>query len=306
MAAINFTLRQLDAFRAVSRYRSFSLAAKTLYLSQPSLTSLIRNLEQALGVRLFDRTTRRVELTRAGLELLPVAERTFAELELARENLAQLGSLRRGLVTIGALPSAAADLVPRAVYAFQRLHPEVEVRVTDAVAGDLVEMVRVGAVDVAVGSATRVEPDVLFRSITHDTMHLVCRADHRLADRRQVGWAELADEPFIAMSEGTSVRHATNTAFATLGLVKPADFEVGLLSTMFGLAKSGVGVTALPTTVLQVFNVAGVAKIRLVAPVVRREIGFLIRQGRAPSPATARLMETITAELRRRPARRAR
>ena len=297
MRAINFTLHQLDGFRAVARYRSFSLAAKSLFLSQPSLTTLIRNLEESLGVRLFDRTTRRVELTPAGLELLPVAERTFGELELARDNLADLGSLRRGRVVVGALPSASADLVPRAIYRFGLEFPEIEITVHDGVANSLVEMVRVGTVDFAVGSATRVEPDVVFKPITSDEMHLVCRADHRLARRRQVAWADIVSEPFIAMTRGTSVRHATDAAFAHLRTVKPTHLEVGLLSTMFGLARNGVGVTALPTSVFEVFNVAGVAKIPLVAPVIRREIGFLTRSLRAPSPAAQRLMETVTDEL---------
>lgn len=300
MRPINFTLHQLDAFRAVARYRSFSHAAKSLFVSQPSLTSLIHNLETSLGVRLFDRTTRRVELTPAGHELLPIAERTFSELELARANLADLGALRRGRVVVGALPSASADLVPRAVYGFLQQHPEVVIVIRDAVAGGLVEMVRVGEVDFAVGSATRVEPEVAFSPITSDEMHLVCRSDHRLAGRRQVGWADIVDEPFIAMSQGTSVRHATDAAFARLKIVKPPAFEVTLLSTMFGLAKSGVGVTVLPTTVLDVFNVAGVAKIPLIAPLIRREIGFLTRQGRIPSPAAEKLMATIAAELVRR------
>lgn len=307
MRSINFTLHQLDAFRAVARYRSFSLAAKTLFLSQPSLTSLIQHLEEALGVRLFDRTTRRVELTPAGLELLPVAERTFGELELARENLNNLGSLRRGRVVIGALPSVSADLIPRAIYTFRQQHPEVEITVRDAVAGALVEMVRVGEIDFAVGSTTRVEPEVLFTRIASDEMHLVCRADHRLARRRQATWADIVSEPFIAMSQGTSVRHATDSAFARLKVVKPASFEVTLLSTMFGLAKSGVGVTVLPTTALDVFNVSGVAKVPLIAPIVRREIGFVTRQGRVPTPAAETLMATISKELLRpRPTKRKR
>lgn len=307
MRPINFTLHQLDAFRSVARYRSFSLAARSLFLSQPSLTALIRNLEDALGVRLFDRTTRRVELTQAGLELLPVAERTFGELEIARENLGSLGTARRGRVVVGALPSASADLIPRAIYAFAQQYPEVEVAVRDGVANRLVEMVRVGEVDFAVGSTVRIEPDVLFTPITSDAMHLVCRSDHRLARRRQIAWADIVHEPFIGMTQGTSVRHATDAAFAKLKVVKPVDYEVALLSTMFGLARSGVGVTALPTTVLEVFNVAGVGKIPLVAPTIRRDIGYLTRNGRSPSPAADKLMRTISAELlKARPPRRAR
>ncbi|RQS66506.1 LysR family transcriptional regulator [Burkholderia sp. Bp8963] len=290
---INLTLHQIDAFRAVARYRSFSAAAKALFISQPSLTLLIRNLEEALAARLFDRTTRKVELTAAGEEFLPVSERIFAELELARENIANRSALRRGKVSLGALPSASAYVIPNSIYEFRQAYPEIAVNVKDGVAGELIDMVRAGEVDFAVGSYTSVEPDLQFRSVTRDEMYLVCRSDHRLAGRRKVKWSEILGEPFIAMSPGTSVRYATDTAFASLKAVKAPTYDVALLSTMFGLARAGVGVTALPMTVLEVFNVQDVSKIPLVEPVVRRDIGFVTRRGRDPSPAARKLMETI-------------
>ena len=297
MASISFTLHQLDAFRAVARYGSFSNAAKTLFISQPSLTSLVRNLEDALGVRLFDRTTRKVELTSAGLEFLTVVERTFSDLELAQDNLAGLLSVRRGKVVVGALPSASAGVVPRALYAFKRAFPDVQVIVKDAVAGGLLDMVRSGGVDFAIGSYTRVEPELHFKSVVKDEMHLVCRSDHRLAGRKQVAWSEIQDDPFIAMSPGTSVRHATDSAFVQLKVVKQVSYEVTLLSTMFGLARAGVGVTALPTTVLKVFTVDGVSTVPLVRPTIHRDIGFVTRRGREPSPAASSFMQAIAREI---------
>lgn len=293
MRSINFTLNQLDAFRAVARYNNFSLAASSLCISQPSLTSAIRNLETCLGVRLFSRTTRHVELTSAGMEFLPVVERSFLDLGMARDNLANLGAGRRGTVVIGALPSASADLVPSAIYLFSQQYSDIAVTLKDGVAGRLTEMVRLGEVDFAVGSYTKLEPELRFAPIISDDMHLVCRDDHRLAQCTEVHWSDIVSEPFIAMSQGTSVRHATDQAFARLKVVKYASYEASLLSTMFGLAKAGVGVTALPTTVLDVFNVDRVATIPLVGPVIRRDIGFVTHGGRTPSPAAEKLMAVI-------------
>lgn len=295
---INFTLQQLNAFREIASCRSFSHAAAALHISQPSLTAAVKNLEQALGARLFNRTTRRVELTDAGRELLPTVERVVAELEMARENVADLASVRRGRVAIGALPSMSADLVPRVLLSFSRMYPEIDVKLKDAVAGKLIDLVRSGEVDFAIGSE-EASPDIQFELISHDTMHLVCCASHRFARRRQVAWTEIADEHFIAMGHGSSVRHATDLAFATIGRVKAAEYDVSLLSTMFGLARAGLGVTVLPNTVFEAFNVDGVAQIPLVAPVVRRDIGFLTRRGREPSPAAAKLMDIVKAHLSR-------
>lgn len=297
---INFTLQQINAFREIARCRSFSGAAIALHISQPSLTAALKNLETALGARLFHRTTRRVELTDAGRELLPTVDRVVAELEMAQDSLADLADLTRGRVAVGALPSLSADLVPLALSSFCARHPGVDVKLHDTVAEDLLAMVRSGQVDFAIGSVEEdSSPDIVFSPIVRDTMHLVCHAAHRFARRRQVAWAEIDEEPFIAMVPGTGVRIVTDRAFAAIRRVKAADFEVSLLSTMFGLARAGLGVTVVPNTVFQVFSVAGVAHVPLTGPVVRRDIGFLTRRGRHPTPAAARLMDTVVALLKR-------
>ncbi len=296
---INFTLQQLGAFREIARCRSFSSAAVALHISQPSLTASLKNLELALGARLFNRTTRTVELTEAGRELLPTVDRVVAELEMAQENFADLVLLSRGRVVIGALPSLSADLVPLALNSFCAKYPAIEVKLKDAVTDGLIDMVRSGEVDFAIGSIEESSPDIVFSSITRDTMHLVCSAAHRFSRRRQVAWSEIAEERFIAMAPGTSVRAVTDRAFAAIRRVKAADFEVSLLSTMFGLARAGLGITVLPNAVFEVFTVEGVAHVPLTGPVVRREIGFLTRRGREPTPAAARLMETIISLLDR-------
>ncbi len=296
---INFTLQQLGVFREIANCRSFSNAAVALHISQPSLTASLQKLEAALGVRLFNRTTRRVELTDAGRELLPTVDRVVAELGMAQENLADLVQLNRGRVVIGALPSLSADLVPRALHQFCAQYPEIDVKLKDAVSDSLIAMVRSGEVDFAIGSIEESSPDIVFSSIMRDTMHLVCSAGHRFSRRRQVAWAEIAEEPFIAMGPGTNVRTVTDRAFAAIRRVKAAEFEVAFLSTMFGLARAGLGIAVLPHAVFQVFNVAGIAHVPLINPVVRRDIGFLTRRGREPSPAAARLMQAIMFLLKR-------
>ena len=152
MTRINLSLHQLEAFVGVARYGGFTRAAERLFTSQPGLTLLIRQLEEELQVRLFDRTTRRVELTSAGLELLPVAERVFAELELTVQNLRDLGNVRRGRVVVAALPSLSATLLPQALALFNTQYPDVKVLLRDGAAGEIVEMVRAGHADFGVGT----------------------------------------------------------------------------------------------------------------------------------------------------------
>jgi LysR family transcriptional regulator, carnitine catabolism transcriptional activator len=290
---MNITLHQLEVFIAVARYGGFTRAAERLFLSQPSLTLLVRQLEEQLQVRLFDRTTRRVELTAAGFELLPVAERLFSELALTAQNLRDLGNVRRGRVVVAALPSMSATLLPQAIALFNAQYPDVQVRLKDGVAAEVFEMVRIGQADLGVGSFSGVEPDLKLTLMTKDRMYLICREGHPLSSLSEVPWRALVDYPFVAMSVGTSVRYTTDRAFAEIGVVKVPEQEVSLLTTMFGLAKAGLAVTAMPATVMRAFNVDGVVELPLVQPIVERELGFVTRRGRTPSPAANALMKSV-------------
>ena len=132
MNRINLTLHQLKVFMVVAQQGGFTSAAEELSSSQPGLTSAVRQLEEELQVRLFNRTTRRVELTSAGLELLPVAERLFAELDLTVQSLRDLGNVRRGLVIVAALPSLSATLMPQALDLAGQIPPGARIRFTAA------------------------------------------------------------------------------------------------------------------------------------------------------------------------------
>ena len=293
MSRINLTLHQLKVFMVVAQQGGFTSAAEELSSSQPGLTSAVRQLEEELQVRLFNRTTRRVELTSAGLELLPVAERLFAELDLTVQSLRDLGNVRRGLVIVAALPSLSATLMPQALALFRNQYPDVRVQLRDGIASEIIEMVRAGHADFAVGALGGAQHALKFTVVMRDRMHLVCRAGHPLSSLGEVPWRALIDYPFVAMNAGSSVRYITDRAFAEIGVVKTPEQEVSVLTTMFGLAKAGLAVTAMPAAVMRAFDVEGVVKLPLVDPVVERELGFIVRRGHLLSPAAEALMESV-------------
>ena len=293
MSRINLTLHQLKVFMVVAQHGGFTSAAEELLASQPGLTSAVRQLEEELQVRLFNRTTRRVELTSAGQELLPVAERIFAELDLTVQSLRDLGNVRRGLVVVAALPSLSATLMPQALALFRTQYPDVRVQLRDGIASEIVEMVRAGHADFAVGALGGADHALKLTVVIKDRMYLVCRAGHPLSSLGEVPWRALIDYPFVAMTAGSSVRYITDSAFAEIGVVKAPAQEVSLLTTMFGLAKAGLAVTAMPAAVMRAFDVEGVVKLPLVDPVVERELGFIVRRGHLLSPAAEALMKSV-------------
>ena len=293
MNRTSLTLHQLKVFVLVAQHGGFTSAAEQLSTSQPGLTSAVQQLEEELQVRLFNRTTRRVELTSAGLELLPVAERIFAELSVTVQSLRDLGNVRRGLVVVAALPSLSATLLPQALALFRTQYPNVKVQLRDGIASEIVEMVRAGHVDFAVGALAGAEHALKFSVVIKDRMYLVCRAGHPLSSLGEVPWRALIDYPFVAMNAGSSVRYITDRAFAKIGVVKTPEQEVSVLTTMFGLAKAGLAVTAMPAAVLRAFDVDGVVNVPLVDPITERELGFIVRRGHPPSPAAEALMKSV-------------
>ena len=293
MNRTSLTLHQLKVFVLVAQHGGFTSAAEQLSTSQPGLTAAVQQLEEELQVRLFNRTTRRVELTSAGLELLPVAERIFAELAVTVQSLRDLGNVRRGLVVVAALPSLSATLLPQALALFRTQYPNVKVQLRDGIASEIVEMVRAGHADFAVGALSGAEHALKFTSVLKDRMYLVCRAGHPLSSLGEVPWRALIDYPFVAMNAGSSVRYITDRAFAKIGVVKTPEQEVSVLTTMFGLAKAGLAVTAMPAAVLRAFDVDGVVNVPLVDPITERELGFIVRRGHPPSPAAEALMASV-------------
>ena len=153
-------LRHIEAFLAVARLGHFTRAAQALHLSQSALTVQIRQLEAALGLRLFDRNNRRVALTQAGRDLVAPFERISLDVAAVLEHARDLSAHRRGAVTIAALPSIAAGVLPRAVAALARDHAGLVVRVRDAIASRVLELVKAGDVDAGIGCVVRPEPDV--------------------------------------------------------------------------------------------------------------------------------------------------
>src|SRR5438105_2989545 len=147
-------LRHIRSFLVLARARSFTRAAAELHMSQPTLTVQIQQLESAVGVRLFDRNKRHVALTQAGRELLMPLERILIDVEAIATSTEELREHRRGLVTVAALPSMAAAVLPRAIKRLSESYPGITVRVHDGVAAKVAELVKSGQADFGISSLT--------------------------------------------------------------------------------------------------------------------------------------------------------
>ncbi|NIR27821.1 MAG: LysR family transcriptional regulator [Gammaproteobacteria bacterium] len=292
--SINVTLHQLRAFTTVARTASFTRAAQRLALSQPALSIAVRQVEEQLGVTLFDRTTRRVTLTPEGEDFLPTAERLLHDFDTAISDIRAIAERRRGRVALSALPSVAIRLLPPIVARFTERYPGISVHLRDDNASGVQHRVRRNEADFGIGSAWQPDPELEFTSLVRDRVGLVCRSDHPLAESTAaLPWSALARYTFLGLGRDTGIRPLLESAGALPDCVLSPHFEVSNIATLSGMLEAGLGVTALPRlAVLQEQHPHLVFR-ELTAPALERQICIITRRARSLSPAAHTLRELI-------------
>lgn len=290
---LNLSTRQIRAFLALAEQRSFTRAAQQCHLSQSAFSTLIRTLEDAIGVRLFDRDTRNVGLTAEGRLFMDSSQRLMEDLRLALEDLGEHAARKRGRVMVAALPSLAAGWMPDVLASFRAEYPGIELSVADVLSDSCVEYVRSGRADFSLAAARSSAPELRTELFCEDGFHLVCPQDHRFARKRQVQLADLAGEPFIHLARSSSVRQHLDAA------IHPARMnhvmELDQLSTVAGMVRAGLGITIVPTLTLFHFRNAGLATRPFELPGLHRQIFVTMRNDRSLSVAAQTLLDYFRA-----------
>lgn len=282
---MNFTLRQLQAFLAVADLNSFTRAAARLRMAQPALSLLIRELEASLGVKLFDRTTRRTELTEAGREFRSSVSRIIDDLDHAARNIGDLRERNRGRVTIAAPPLLAAAMLPEAIAAFRRRHPGITIAVVDTRTDLIIQRVRTAQVDCGIGTFAPDEDGLLYARVATDRLMLFARSDNVLSRRKLVAWRELEGHPVIALTRDSGIRLLVETVFESIGQSLRPVFEVSEINTALGLVSAGLGVAVLPAYAQALASFQNLVARPLIRPAVTRDISLIAPLGRSLSPA---------------------
>lgn len=285
-------LADLRAFVTVASLQSFAAAAKALHLSQPALSRRISKLEDMLGVRLFDRTTRSVELTLLGRRFLRQVSGVVDDLDRSVSGLRDAAQLEAGDVTIGCVFYAVHHFLPTVIRSFRALHPKVLVRIIEEGADEVLASVTQGEADFGLNYIGMQEPEVEFAPLLKEPYVLACRADHPLARRRSVRWSELAAWDQVRVSHASRNRLFIDQALADLPPLPRPVCEVRHVSTLIGLVETGLGVAVVPQLTLPP-RPASVVGVPLEAPAISRTIGMIRRSGRSLSPAAAAFAQLL-------------
>ncbi|MEE2636133.1 MAG: LysR substrate-binding domain-containing protein [Acidobacteriota bacterium] len=282
---LDLSTRHLRALAAVARYGTFAAAASELGISQPTLTRTIQRVEDELGLTLFARTTRRVVMTAAGREFIPLATRLLTDIALGVSNVRELAEVTRGQVVVATLMSVAHGILPAIVKTFAGQYPGVVVNVREGTQASVLEEVRTGSADFGLGDASDTEGPLAIEPLGAHRFSVVLPAGHRLLRRKTVPLSDLTRETLIAMPMESATRRIFDNAMVAAGLSMRVGFTVTQFATAFQLVAQGLGVAVAPATILTGRQSPPVSARPLRAPAVSQHLGLITRSGRVPTPA---------------------
>lgn len=293
------TLKQLRAFVAVYKLRRLSTAAAQLCVTQSAVSVLIRQLEQELGVRMFDRTTRSLQPTPAAHDIIDIAQRVLRDLDSLSAGLEDVSALRRGRVTVACTPTLAEVLLPPVIREFRQLHPDIQVYVDDCPPDQFIARLIGEHADFGIGTPDRSGDGVQMQRLISDHLSVVCRADDPLAARKSVRWKDLDGVPVITVRPGFGVRPLIDDSAARAGIRLNVARDVSLLSTALWMTSCGMGPSLMPAAYVRYSRDPDLLTRPLTGPRVSRDIYVLIKERRSLSPAAQQFVQVLHAHMER-------
>jgi len=295
---MNVTLRQLRVFIEVAKRQSFSRAGDEIGLTQSAVSRCVRELETEIGVKLIDRTTRDVQLTDVGANLVATLARLLTDLDDALREVRDIGEQRRGRVVVAASPTIACRLMPMVIAECGRQFPYVTLGLRDDVQSDVVRKIRSGEVDFGVVIGPFADDDLDTEVLMSDSFCVVVRADHPLAAHERAAWKDLDGEQLVMLDHASGSRPLIDAVLSEQRVDARIVQELGHPATVYGLVEAGVGISVLPWLALPLPEGSSLVA-RPLVPRAERTVELVRRRDRSLSPAA----EAVWALIRQAPRR---
>lgn len=292
---MDISTRELRAFIALAEQKSFTRAAEHCFLSQSAFSAVIQGLEAELGTRLFERSTRRVDLTPEGRVFEESARRLLSEFAHACDDLKDHVEMRKGRVALAALPSLAAGWLPMILGEFRSRHPGVATGLADTLSDECLDLVRSGRADLALCAVGSDMAGLEATPLCKDEFYVVMHKEHPLARKKVVAAADLAGQPFIHLSRTSSVRQLLDDAIHPARI--PATMEVAHLASVASLVANRIGISVIPFLALFQFSLPALTVRPLRQPKIVRTI-YIVRQRDKQLPAAAEALFSLLMERR--------
>jgi DNA-binding transcriptional LysR family regulator len=288
------SIRHVRAFVEVAAHRSLTRAAESLFVTQSALSLTIGHLEDDLGVALFDRSTRRIELTQAGHEFLPAAERLLQDFDSSIRAMRALGKRERGRVGVAAVPSVMALLLPEAVAAYIGAYPNIDIYLREDNSESVQQRIVNGDVDFGICSPWEHDPELVFEPLFEDSYGVVFAPHHALASiDGELTWEHVSNYRVIGFSPDLGMQHQLSRTPGLSEEVREPRYRVSNTATIETLVARGVGVSIMSALAAQRAPLDRLQLRLLSQPELKRTVGVLRRQGKSLSPAAATMLQFV-------------
>ncbi|MBB3130774.1 DNA-binding transcriptional LysR family regulator [Paenibacillus rhizosphaerae] len=278
-------IRQLQYFMEVARLQSFTKAAESLYITQPSISKTIRNIEEELGVTLFDRSGKKVVLTDAGRIIYEQAQPIVKSFQSLSSELGDLKNLKKGHIRLGLPPMVGSSFFPEVIGQFHQKYPQVTMQIFEDGAKKVEVDVESGLLDI--GVVVLPTDDSLFHSFSfvRENLMLLVHPSHRLAHRECVPLADLAEENFVLFREDFALHDRIITECVRVGFQPHIVYESSQWDLISGMVAANLGIALLPETICREIDRERIRIMPLVEPVIPWQLGMIWRRDRYQSYA---------------------
>jgi LysR family carnitine catabolism transcriptional activator len=277
-------LRHIRAFLKIADTRNFTRAATDLHISQSALTVQVQQLEESLGVQLFDRNKRGVTLTAAGRDVLGPLQRLFNDAQAIVDHARELSSASTGFVTLAALPTVCAGVLPDLVRMFVETYPGIRIQISDVIAERVREAVLKRHADLGIGTRHGTDGDLRATALFQDRLVVFVPTSHPLARMEAMTLREAAAFDLILPARDSSVRDAVEAIAHRERLALQIRYETNFMPTALAFVRSGLGLAILPESAAG-REAPGFARIRIKNRFSGRQIELLQRRDSTLSPA---------------------
>lgn len=295
-------LHQIEIFCTLIKLRSFSRAAESLYLTQPTVSGHIKNLESDLGVKLLDRLGRRVVPTEAGEVLYRYGQKLLALRDQARQEIEGMSGAVSGLLKIGGSTIPGAYVLPALIAAFKKKYPSTSIQLVINDTAKVAGAVANGDLNIGVVGARAADPHLEIHPFLDDELVIAVPAGHPWAKKNTVPVGALRGEPFILREQGSGTRRIMEERLEKSG-VAPADLNIiaimGSSDAVRQAVKAGLGISILSVRALRDDIEAGrLAAVRLKGVRIERTFSILLLKGKSRSPLCQAFLEFLMKEKR--------
>lgn len=302
-ARSGITLRHLRSFVALVECGSFTQAAEQMFLTQSSLTTNIQQIEGELGLKLFERTTRKVVPTAVAHQLRDHAKRVLRDFDSFVLDAWAMAEGTRGHLCLAVAPSAMEWLVAPTLKKFRALHPQLSISIRDSGFLDVVNRVLEGEVDFGITGVDSRNPELDYFPLYRDRFGVVSSRDHELAAHvGKLKWSQLKryESTLVGLTGDTQVGQAFQAAIRHQGLPSPSE-EVSSSGSLYSMLSLGNRFTVVPALTARTQQLGKLPFIPLQEPILYRDNCLLTRRLRALSPSAQHLVRALQETLRSHP-----